>query len=217
MYKCRTLPHTSDERPKGDNMRRLHRFQICCLLTTLILAATITRVTAQTDSAGTKNQAFEERDGQHDFDFEFGHWKVHNRRLLHPLTGSNDWVEFDGTVTAQPVWDGRANMDTFEADSPSGHIEGMTVRTYNTNSHQWSLYWATQKSGVFSLPATVGSFNSGRGEFYDQEDLNGKNTFVRFLWTMPSPDAPQWEQAFSLDGGETWETNWIMSFTRDKQ
>ncbi len=108
-------------------------------------------------------------------------------------------------------------MDVFEADSPSGHIEGMTVRTYNTKSHQWNLYWANQAAGVFSLPATVGKFEEGRGEFYDQEDFNGRNIFVRFTWTVTSPDAPQWEQAFSLDGGKTWETNWIVSFTREKQ
>jgi hypothetical protein len=99
-------------------------------------------------AAGDEISSMNDRDGQHDFDFEFGHWKIHNRRLLHPLSGSNDWVEFDGTVVAQPIWDGRANMDVFEADSPTGHLEGMTVRTYSTTSHQWSLYWATSRTGV---------------------------------------------------------------------
>jgi len=173
---------------------------------------------AQPNSIPAKPEANAvEPDGQRDFDFEFGRWKVHNRRLLHPLTGSNDWVEFDGTVVARPVWDGRANIDEFEADSPTGHIEGMTVRTYNVKSHQWSLYWANRTTGVFSLPATVGKFADGRGEFYDQEDYNGRNIFVRFLWTRVSTDTPHWEQAFSLDGGKTWETNWITDFTRDKK
>jgi hypothetical protein len=158
-----------------------------------------------------------ERDGQHDFDFWFGTWKAHNRRLLHPLSGLNDWVEFDARVVARPIWDGRANADEFEADSPSGHIEGMTVRTYNPKSHQWSIYWANQRNGVFSLPATVGEFKNGRGEFYDQEDFNGKNIFVRYLWIANSKDSPRWEQAFSCDGGKTWETNWIATFTREKQ
>ena len=157
------------------------------------------------------------RDGQHDFDFEFGRWKAHNRRLLHPLTGSNEWYEFDGTLVAQPVWGGRANMDQLEADTPSGHIEGMTVRTYNTKSHQWSIYWANQANGVFSLPATVGSFQDGVGEFYDQEDWNGRNILVRFLWIVTNPESPRWEQAFSADGGKTWETNWVATFTREKE
>jgi len=158
-----------------------------------------------------------ERDGQHDFDFQFGSWKVHNRRLLRPLTGSNEWVEFEATVVAQPIWGGRANMDEFEADTPSGHIEGMTVRTYNPKSHEWSIYWANQTSGAFSLPATVGKFKDGRGEFYDHEEFNGRSIFVRYLWTVISPDKTQWEQAFSVDGGKTWETNWIMTATRVKQ
>ena len=156
-------------------------------------------------------------DGQHDFDFEFGYWKAHSRRLLHPLTGSNEWYEFEATLVAQPVWGGRANMDQLEADTPSGHIEGMSVRTYNAKSHQWSIYWANQANGVFSLPATVGSFKNGVGEFYDQEDWNGRNILVRFLWIVTNPESPRWEQAFSVDGGKTWETNWVSTFTREKE
>lgn len=163
-------------------------------------------------------QATEERDGQHDFDFQFGSWKVHNRRLLHPLTGLNEWVEFDGTVVARPVWGGRANMDEFEADAPSGHIEGMTVRTYNAKSHEWSIYWANQRMGVVSLPATVGKFNDhGIGEFYDQEVFNGRTIFVRFIWTVQSAEQTRWEQAFSLDGGKTWETNWIITASKVRE
>ena len=201
-------------------MQALQRLRTYFLLGALIFPPYPACVLAQTSSDNAKCEAQKpgaERDGQHDFDFEFGHWKVHNRRLLHPLTGSSEWVEFDGTVVAQPLWQGRANMDEFEGDGPSGHIEGLTVRTYNPKSHQWSIYWANQANGVFSLPATVGKFSDGRGEFYDQEDFNGRNIFVRYLWTVPSADTPHWEQAFSLDGGKTWETNWIISFTREKQ
>src|SRR5579872_3019102 len=91
-----------------------------------LLAALICSAPAETTSAPQKPVAAE-RDGQHDFDFEFGHWKSHNRRLLHPLAGLNDWVEFDADLVAQPIWEGRANMDVLEADTPSGHLEGMTV------------------------------------------------------------------------------------------
>jgi hypothetical protein len=165
----------------------------------------------------SSTQSAEERDGQHDFDFQFGSWKVHNRRLLHPLTGSNEWVEFDGTVVARPVWGGRANMDEFEGDSASGHVEGMTVRTYNPKTHEWSIYWANQKNGFISLPATVGKFNDhGIGEFYDQEEFNGRSIFVRFIWTVQSADQTRWEQAFSVDGGKTWETNWIITASKVK-
>ena len=193
---------------------------LCYLLLALMLAWYSTRVQAQTTSATANSEVQEadtERDGQHDFDFQFGSWKAHNKRLSHPLTGSNEWVEFDSTIVARPIWGGRANMDEFEADTPSGHIEGMTVRLYNPKSHQWSIYWANQKYGTFSLPATVGKFKDGRGEFFDQEDFNGVNIFVRFLWTVPTPDTIRWEQAFSTDAGKTWETNWIITAAREKQ
>src|SRR5262245_1325095 len=83
-------------------------------------------------------EAAKERDGQHDFYFQFGSWKAHNRRLTHPLTASNEWYEFDSTIVARPVWGGKANMDEFEGDAPTGHIEGMTIRTYNPKTHEWS-------------------------------------------------------------------------------
>jgi hypothetical protein len=115
---------------------RIRSYLLCATMLVFTGAASLAqsgalaRTSAQQQA--TKIFSKNERDGQHDFDFEFGHWKIHNRRLLHPLSGSNDWVEFDGTVVAHPIWDGRANMDVFEADSPTGHLEGMTFRTYNT-------------------------------------------------------------------------------------
>jgi hypothetical protein len=190
------------------------------LLSALIFAPCPAPLAAQTNSAAAKppvQVAAEERDGLHDFDFLFGRWKSHQRRLMHPLSGSNDWVEFEATVEVRPALSGTANVDELKADAPFGHIEGLTVRTYNPKSHQWSIYWANQSNGVISLPATVGKFNKdGRGEFFDQEDFNGRNIFVRYMW-IASPDAPRWEQAFSIDGGKTWETNWIATFVREKQ
>ena len=203
-------------------MHTMPRVYTSFLLTALVFGSGSAKVNAQpdlkTDKGGVQSTA-EERDGQHDFDFQFGSWKVHNRRLLHPLTGSNDWVEFDGTVVARPVWGGLANMDEFEADSPSGPIRGMTIRTYNPKSHEWSIYWANQKNGVISLPPVVGKFKDGRGEFYDQEEFNGRTIFVRYLWLVPSVDTKttRWEQAFSTDGGKTWETNWIIEGMRIKE
>ncbi len=167
--------------------------------------------------SGQTEQVSAERDGQHDFDFHFGSWKVHNRRLFKPLTGSKDWVEFEGTVVAKPVWGGLGNMDELEGDGPNGKIRGMTVRLYNPKAREWSIYWANQANGVFSMPPTVGKFNDkGVGEFYDREVWDGKNILVRFLWTVISKEETRWEQAFSLDEGKTWETNWIIKATRTK-
>jgi hypothetical protein len=164
--------------------------------------------------AAQTTHASGQHDGQHDFDFYVGKWRLHNRRLMHPLTGSKEWVEFDGTSVARQMWDGRANMDEFEADSPSGHIEGMTVRLYNADTHEWSIYWANGKGGAFSMPPTVGHFTNGRGEFYDHEEINGKPVFVRFIWQAQSPRKCHWEQAFSINEGKTWETNWTIDSTQ---
>ena len=116
------------------------------------------------------------RDWQHDFDFAIGNWKFHLKKLEHPLTGSTTWVEIDGTSSCRKIWDGRANIDEVEVNNPEKHlhIQGMTLRLYNPESHQWSLYWANAAKGALGLPPVIGQFKNGRGEFYDQEDFNGR-------------------------------------------
>lgn len=155
-----------------------------------------------------------ERDGQHDFDFELGSWKIHLKRLQHPLTGSASWIEFDGTSVTRKVWDGRSQIEEFEVDSPTGHIEGLTLRLYNPESHQWSLYWANSKQGAISGPPNVGEFKYGRGEFYCQDIYNGKVILVRYVWSDITPNSAHFEQSYSIDGGKTWEANWITDQTR---
>ena len=150
------------------------------------------------------------RDGQHDFDFEIGTWKTHLKRLQHPLTGSTTWVEYEGTTVVRKVWNGRANLVELVADGPAGHFEGLSLRLYNPESHQWSLNFASASSGTMSLP-TIGEFKNGRGEFYNQETLNGRTIFVRFVISDITPNSCRFEQAFSDDGGKTWEVNWIAT------
>jgi hypothetical protein len=158
-------------------------------------------------------QATSARDGQHDFDFEIGTWKTHLKRLMHPLTGSKTWVEYDGTTTVSKVWDGRANLVELVANGPAGHFEGLNLRLYNREAHQWTLNFANSASGTLTQP-TVGEFKQGRGEFYDQETINGRAIFVRFVISQISGDSCHFEQAFSDDGGKTWEINWIADDTR---
>ena len=158
-------------------------------------------------------QSLKERDGQHDFDFEIGTWKTHLRRLLHPLTGSTTWVEYEGTSVVQKVWNGRANLVQLVVDGPAGHFEGLNLRLYNPQSHQWSLNFAGSSGGVLSQP-TIGEFKNGRGEFYDQETLNGRAILVRFVISDITPHSCRFEQSFSDDGGKTWEVNWIATDTR---
>lgn len=150
---------------------------------------------------------------QHDFDFEIGSWKIHLSRLQDRLAGSTTWVEFDGTSVTQPVWNGRANLEEFETDSQTGHIEGLTLRLYNPQSRQWSIYWANGKEGILGQPM-IGEFKGGRGEFYDQEPWKGRAVFVRFIWSNTTTNTPHFEQAFSDVGGKTWEVNWITNQTR---
>jgi hypothetical protein len=154
------------------------------------------------------------RDAQHDFDFDLGNWKTHSSRLLHPLTGSTTWVDMDGVTIVKKIWGGRANLAEFKADGPAGHIELLSLRWYNPAAHQWYLDFATPNAGTLGIPG-IGVFNQGRGDFYDQETINGRSILVRFsIWGITANTA-QSEQAFSDDGGKTWETNWINRYTRD--
>jgi hypothetical protein len=169
---------------------------------------------ADSNSGFLAKPPVERRDGQHDFDFEAGTWKIHLKRLLHPLTGSTTWTEFDGTTVTRQIWNGRAEIEQFETTSSSSHIEGLTLRIYNPQSHQWNIYWATSNNGIIGIH-TVGEFNNkGRGEFYDQEPINGRTILVRFIWSDITPNSAHFEQSFSDDGGKTWEVNWITDQTR---
>ena len=135
------------------------------------------------------------------------------KRLQHPLSGSTTWVDLQGTGECFKVWDGRANMDTIEADGPTGHLEGLTLRLFNPQSHQWSLYWANSKIAKLD-PPQVGEFKNGRGDFYAQDTINGRTILIRYDWTNLTTSTPHFEQSFSDDGGKTWEVNFIADQTR---
>ncbi len=157
-----------------------------------------------------------ERDGQHDFDFNIGTWKTHIRRLLRPLTGSNDWVDLNGTVHVRKVWNGKAQLEEIEADGSAGHLEGLTLFLYNPQAHQWAQYFADSETGVIEQPQ-IGEFKNGRGELYDQESFNGRTILVRFVWSDITPNSHNVEQSFSDDGGKTWEPNFTATLTRDEK
>jgi hypothetical protein len=157
-----------------------------------------------------------EQDGQHDFDWEIGTWKTHLRRLRNPLSGSSTWVEYEGTSVVRKVWDGRANLVELVADGPAGHFEGLSLRLYNPQARQWSLNFANANGGVMTTP-TIGEFKNGRGEFYGPDTLaNGRAILVRFIISDITPNSARFEQAFSDDGGKTWEVNWVATDTRVK-
>lgn len=152
-------------------------------------------------------------EGSHDFDFEFGAWTAKISRRLRPLTGSTEWAEYEGTSVVRKVWDGKANLGELEVDGKSGHLEGLSLRLYNPETRLWYISWSNSRDGQLG-PPMIGGFQKGRGEFYNQESLDGKPIFVRFIFSEISTSYFKLEQAFSGDGGKSWETNWVASFTR---
>lgn len=154
-----------------------------------------------------------ENDGRNDFDFLIGNWTVHHRTLKQRLHGSMEWVEFEGTTACKKIINGLGNMDENLIDSTTGLVQAITLRLFNPVSKEWSIYWATDKTGILDVPM-IGGFQDGVGEFYSQEVFEGRHIYNRFIWSKITANSCQWEQAFSEDGAKTWETNWVMEFER---
>ena len=153
-------------------------------------------------------------DGRNAFDFWMGSWKVHNRCLRERLKGSDDWVEFEATVTARPLAGVLGNEDEFRTDHDGGFI-GMTFRFYDPATDRWAIYWASTRRPTLELdPPVIGSFSGDVGTFECDDTHEGRPVRVRYRWTKVDTTTPHWEQAFSEDGGKTWETNWTAEFTR---
>jgi hypothetical protein len=147
----------------------------------------------------------------HDFDFLQGTWHSTHRRLVAPLGESDEWEEFTGHQVARAIFDGAGNMD--EITFPDKGWSGLTVRLYNPETELWSLHWISSRRDVIE-PPQVGRFVDGRGEFFGDDVYEGTPIKVRYVWSDITPTSAHWEQAFSTDGGQTWETNWLMELTR---
>jgi hypothetical protein len=154
-----------------------------------------------------------QRDGQHDFDFEIGTWKTQLRRLQRPLSKSTTWLQYEGTTVVTKVLDGRANLVELKVAGPAGRLEGLSLRLYNPQTHQWTLNYANISDGQMTTPS-VGAFKEGRGEFYNDDTFNGRPIVVRFVIKKIADDQYRFEQSFSDDGRKTWEVNWIAIDTR---
>jgi hypothetical protein len=146
-----------------------------------------------------------------DFDFFIGSWNVVNRTLRTLFVGSDDWDVYPATCVGQRLFDGGGNLD--EIVFPTKGMRGLTLRLFDTETKQWSLYWSSSKTGRL-YPPVVGAFSDGRGDFYGDDTHEGRPIKAHFIWTDVTTDSPRWEQEFSIDGGETWESNWIMEFSR---
>ncbi len=152
-----------------------------------------------------------------DFDFFIGNWDVKHQRLRARLAGSTEWECFSGCSIASKILGGYGNIDDNILNLPSGTYRAATLRSFDPRSTTWSIWWLDSRTpGTLDVPV-VGRFDNGVGTFIANDTFEGKPVVVRFRWSVPAPDSPRWEQAFSPDGGETWETNWIMEFTRRPQ
>ena len=154
------------------------------------------------------------RDGSHDFDWEIGTWTTKLRYLAAPLTGSTQWIEFSGTSVVRPALGGRANLVELSVAAGSTKIEGMSLRLYNPKAHQWTLNFANIRSGLLTSPVTGAFDGKGRGVFYGVDSANDSTVLVRFVISDVTANSARFEQAYSADGGVTWETNWIAVDTR---
>lgn len=149
-----------------------------------------------------------------DFDFFIGDWDVAHERLKTRLAGSTEWEHFPGRNIAHKVLGGFGNVDDNELHLPGGTYRAVTLRAFDPQAKTWSIWWLDgRRPGALDVPM-VGRFVDGVGTFLARDTHEGQAIVVRFVWSIPHPDRPRWEQAFSPDGGRTWETNWVMSFTR---
>lgn len=151
--------------------------------------------------------------GAHDFDFLIGDWSVLHRRLRRRLVGDTEWIEFTGPASARKILNGLGNIDECRIDLPEAAYTGATLRLFDPATRQWTIYWMESRNPKLD-PPMVGSFSDGRGLFFGDDSFEGKPIRVRFIWSPMTTTTCRWEQAFSQDGGKTWETNWTMSFTR---
>ena len=154
-----------------------------------------------------------QNDGRNDFDFLMGTWKVHHRMLKDRLKGSEEWIEFEGETVARKILNGIGNLDDNLIHMRTGPVHAITLRLFNPASGEWSIYWSTDRTGILDVPV-IGGFKDGVGEFYSHEIFEGRHIYSRFIWSKVTAKSCQWEQAFSEDGGKTWETNWVMEFER---
>jgi hypothetical protein len=160
-------------------------------------------------------QVAETTSGLDDFDFLIGSWMVHHRRLKERLAGSDEWLEFGGTSEARKILGGAGNIDDNVLEVPGTEYRAVSLRTFDPKTRTWSIRWVDGRYPAGPLdPPVVGGFADGIGTFLAEDTFDGRPIRVRFLWSDITADSCRWEQSFSPDGGQSWEVNWVMNFTR---
>ncbi|PQO99393.1 hypothetical protein C5614_09930 [Massilia phosphatilytica] len=218
-YVIQDVPYAVFKDPATGALRgtKLNQVSVTPLLplhaddTTLYVDAMTSLVQPTRGQAATTTSA--PHDGQHDFDWEIGNWDTQLKRLREPLSGKTDWVEYTGTSVVKAVMGGRANLVELDVHGSAGRIAGVSLRLYQPASGQWALHFANLANGLMTEPMQ-GSFKDGRGTFYGTDTVNGRAVRVRFLVVPMGGGQWRFEQAYSADGGQRWETNWIAIDTR---
>ncbi len=149
-----------------------------------------------------------------DFDFLCHDWMVHHRKLTTRLAGAADWVEFTGTSTTRPILGGAGNVEDNVLDDPAGPYRAAALRSFDAAENVWRIWWLDGRAPANLDTPVIGSFEGNRGLFLADDTWQGRPIRVRFTWLKDAGEGPRWAQAFSADGGETWEDNWVMNFRR---
>jgi hypothetical protein len=150
---------------------------------------------------------------EHDWDWLVGRWNVRHHKLKARLAGSAEWEDFAGTSVLWLTLGGLGTVDDNVFSAPGGTYRAVGVRAYDVKSGEWSIWWLDERNPTID-PPVKGGFKNGVGEFSAPDTLNGRPIVVRYRWSEITPTSARWEQAFSPDGGATWEVNWIMRFER---
>lgn len=157
--------------------------------------------------------------GANDFDFWMGNWRIHNKRLLKRLEGSNEWETFEAVAHAHKLPGGIGNFDDFIAEKWRPDFVGLSFRVFSPVTKKWTIYWLDNNTGGLETNGqltvgVVGEFKDGVGTFVCDDTFAGRPIKVRYIWSNIAKNSARWEQAFSPDNGATWETNWVMVHTR---
>ncbi len=188
----------------------MNRFYVALAMGLLAVMGTISPTHASQDPP-KPSQAAGNLAGLHDFDFEVGEWRVHHR----VMRADRQWLEFDGTCSMRALMDGWSNLEDHVFNKPSGVTHGVALRAYDQKTALWAIWWIDGRDPHGALdPPVKGRFENGVGTFYSDGLVDGKPIRTRFIWSRITATSARWEQAYSPDAGKTWETNWIMEFTR---
>jgi hypothetical protein len=153
-------------------------------------------------------------DGRNGFDFLIGDWTVRHERLRDPLEPQEDWYEQTGTASSRTAFDGAVSID--EMHFPEAGERGMAVRLYEPDTGCWRIYWVSSRDGRLQAPVS-GRWDDGVFTGTGPDEFAGTMILARYRWSAITATEARWEQAFSVDDGANWRTNWIMHWSRAEE